>query len=214
VLAVILIGGLIWLFSPGAGGEVVAPEHETLGAGDLMESGTTADGRPYLGASDAPVAVVEFADFQCPHCKEFAEDYAAEIAGDYLTTGDVRLEWVSVTFTGSESTEAAKAGVCAAEQGKFWPLHDWLFANQGTIANAGSFSRERVLEMASGAGLDVTELEACLDDPATEDAVREGAAVATELGIVNTPSFVIGDTVVSGTDIDALREAIDDALDG
>lgn len=214
VLAVLLVGGLVWLASPGASGEVVPPETATLDAELGLASGTTDEGRPYLGEPDAPVTIVEFADFQCPHCREFGEGGAQEIARDYIAPGDARLEWVSVTFSGDESTEAAKAGVCAGEQGAFWDMHDWLFANQGTLTNSGSYSRERVLDMATQAGLDPGAFETCMDDSATAEAVRDGERYAAETGINSTPAFLVGDTVVSGADVAALREAIDEALDG
>jgi protein-disulfide isomerase len=212
VLAIILVGGLIWLASPGASDEVQAPELTTLDPELDLSSGTTEEGRPYLGEAGAPVTVYEFADFQCPHCKEFWRSGAEEIARDYVAPGDARVEWVSVAFSGDESTEASKAGVCAGEQGEFWTMHDWLFANQGTLANTGSFSRERVLEMAAQAGLDTISFEACLDDPATAEAVRAGERFASENGVNSTPTFLVNDTIVAGADVDALREALDEAI--
>lgn len=212
VLTVFLVGALIWLGSPEGQDELVAPKYLTLDPDLDLESGTTDDGYPYLGSPDASVEVFEFSDFQCSHCRDFAETAAPLLAEDYLATGKARLVFVSLTISGDESVEAAKAGICAGEQGRFWDMHDWLFANQSIVANRGSFSRDRVIEMATSIGLDAELFESCVADGATAARVRDGEDLARTNGIGGTPSFLIGERLVTGADLAGLTAAIDEAL--
>ena len=212
VVAVFAIGAVFWFASPRGRGELVAPESLVLDEGSAAH-GVTPDGRPYLGEPDAPVRVIEIADFQCPFCRDFVMQDFAALKRDYMDEGTVRWELYSVGFDGNESLAAGIAGVCAARQGAFWPMHDWLYANASVVIDSGAFSRDRLLMMAANVGLDVGDFEACLDDPSAEQLVLDNEAFARRLGVTASPTFVVGDRLVEGRDIKALRALIDASID-
>ncbi len=89
----------------------------------------TGEGR-VLGDLNAPVTVVEYADFQCPVCKRAASTIVSQIEEDYVLDGRVNIEFRMFPFLGQESWAAAQAAEAAREQGKFWEYHDALFQQQ------------------------------------------------------------------------------------
>lgn len=215
VLAVLVIGGIVSMFGDGGSDGVVPPIVVT--DDDTVEVCTDPDGRPCLGSDDAPVTFYEFADFQCPHCKDHSQIYARSIKRDYIATGKAKLVWVNFAFQGAESTDAAAAALCANDQGEFWNYHDWLFENQAAIANTGGFSRARLELIAGEAGLDVDAFKACMADGEMADRVADDVSFARESGIESTPSFIVGESKIEGSgdqSVDALRSAIDAASGG
>jgi len=213
VLAVFVVGGVIALLSGAGAGEVAEPIVRAKSPG--MEECTDPEGRPCLGSDDAPVTIHEFADFQCPHCRDFSQLYVKSIKEDYIETGQAKLVWVNFAFMGDESNAAAVAGFCAQDQGMFWEMHDWIFENQRAMTDSGGFSRDRLLDMAEGAGLDVPTFEECLDDPEQLERVRADKDFGYEVGVESTPSFLVDDTKVQGAGqaaVEEIRQAIDAAI--
>ena len=96
-----------------------------------------------MGKSDAPVTVIEFADFQCPFCERFYKDAEKGIIENYVKSGKVKFVFRNYAFLGPESNIAAEGAYCANEQGKFWEYHNFLFDNQGP-ENSGTFSKENL----------------------------------------------------------------------
>ncbi len=144
-----------------------------------------------LGATNAPVTVVEFSDFQCPFCQRVSPTLKQlrETYGD-----KIRIVWKDFPLTAihPEAFKAAEAGNCAREQGKFWEYHDRLFANQQTL------QPDALKTHAVAAGLDATKFNACLDSSKYSDRVQEHVAVGTKLGINSTPAVFINGRQVTG----------------
>jgi protein-disulfide isomerase len=162
-------------------------------------------GRPALGPATAPVTIVEFSDFQCPFC-ERAEPTVKQIIQKY---GDkVRLVYVDFPLPmHSHALDAAKAGQCAEEQGKFWPYHDQLFANQSKLAPAD------LKATAQKVGLDRAKFDACFDQAKTEPIVQHELEQGKALGIDGTPTFYVnGRQLVGAQPIDSFSQVIDDEL--
>jgi len=219
VLAVFLVAGIIWVASSSGRDDLEPPLIVMMDEALDLEAGVSEDGYPVLGSADAPVTFYEFADFQCPHCKDHHDIYAKRINRDYVATGKAKMVWVTFAFQGDESINAAKAGYCALDQSpeQFWTLHDWLFENQAAIANTGGFAPARLALMADQIGLDVAAFDACFADPATLERVEAGKAFAIEKGVESTPSFLVGETLVAGTgeeNLVPLRQALDTASTG
>ncbi len=130
-------------------------------------------GHPELGAASAPVTIVEFSDFQCPYCQR-AEPVLKQVREKY---GDkVRLVYMDFPLEiHDHSTDAASAGRCAEEQGKFWPLHDAMFADQSKLAPADLKADAKKL------GLDTGKFDQCLDQGKIQirDPHRRGARPRT-----------------------------------
>jgi len=173
-------------------GEIVTPELRTY----AQVNGQS------IGDPNAPAKMDEYSDFQCPYCRVFGQDIFPLILRDYIQTGLVYFTFHHMPFADShsatkESTNAAKASVCAAQQGKFFQFHDLLFANL-TGENIGNFAEKRLYAMAEIAGLESDAFDTCYRDPATAEAVDMDKAAGLRAGIDSTPSFLINGTLFQG----------------
>lgn len=170
-----------------------------------------------LGSADAPVTVEVWADFQCPYCALFTAQVEPQIVSTYVDTGRARLVFRNLAFLGEESRWAVVAAWLAEEQGAFWPYHDWLFANQQR-ENAGGFALDRLQEIASRIGLDRTVFDAGLEIEAARASFAEIRAEfeadARRLGISATPSVVVNDVLLQGSDWATIEAAVEAALAG
>lgn len=143
-----------------------------------------------LGNLDAPVLVIEYGDFQCSHCRNFYASSESLLINTYVETGQVLYEYRPIDFGGPESTLAAEASYCAANQNLFWEYHDILFNNYST-GNTGGYSEERLEEFASTIDMDVGAFTACLSS-GEATAVLEGIrSEAFSNEVTATPSFLI-----------------------
>lgn len=168
--------------------------------------------RPSLGDANAPVVIVEYADFQCPFCGAFAREVQPQIEAAYVKTGKVRFEWRDFAWMGDESLAAANAARCAADQGAFWSYHDRLYAAR-VAPNSGTFSRERLLADAQALRLDTSSFTACLDGQNHRTEVAADTAEATRLGMTGTPTFLInGQRIVGAQPFDVFATTIEQAL--
>jgi protein-disulfide isomerase len=154
----------------------------------------TGEGR-VLGDLNAPVTVVEYADFQCPVCKRAASTIVSQIEEDYVLDGRVNIEFRMFPFLGQESWAAAQAAEAAREQGKFWEYHDALFNAQGR-ENGGAFKYGNLVEIAREVGLDIPQFEATLGQHL--DALQAEADAARAEGVASTPTFYVGDRKIVG----------------
>lgn len=147
-------------------------------------------GSPTLGASEAPVAVVVFSDFECPFCGEFARESGATIAG--LTQNGTML-FIFKQFpldTHPHATAAAHASLCAEQQRSFWEYHDLLFSSQGAL------TPEDLRAYAVDAGLNMTRFDDCLVRPNSRAA--EEKRLGQEIGVSGTPTFFFNGRKVAG----------------
>ncbi|MDP6604854.1 MAG: thioredoxin domain-containing protein [Dehalococcoidia bacterium] len=167
------------------------------------------------GAADAPVRIIEFSDFQCPFCRQFMLETAPALRAEFVETGIASIEYFHFAFLGEESTRAAEAAECAAEQGRFWDYHDLLFLRQGA-ENAGVFSKGNLKRFARElAGFDTAAFDGCLDAGRYRADVELRAAEARAAGISSTPSFVVNGQLVRGAlPIESWREIIEQIRDG
>lgn len=159
-----------------------------------------------LGGANAPVTLVEFSDFQCPFCQSVAPTLK-RIKDTY---GDkVRIVWKDFPLTQihPEAFKAAEAGNCAREQGKFWEMHDRLFANQNALRP------EDLKAHAAAVGVDAAKFNACLDSAKYSERVQQQMATGTRLGINSTPtSFINGRQLSGARPYEAFVSVIDEEL--
>ena len=190
-----LLGGLFFL-TPVFGNQSLAP------VTDLVSIET--DPRPEadsnsMGDPAAPIQIVEFGDFQCPYCERFATQTEPLLVENYIDTGKVYFtyrsagNWVSRNMGGgkTESQDAAQAAYCAADQNKFWDMHDSLFANNRDVEDQGSFSSTRLVAMAENIGLDMTEFQDCYDSGKYTQQVEQDFEDAIAAGVQGTPTFIV-----------------------
>jgi protein-disulfide isomerase len=165
-----------------------------------------------LGDENAPVTIIEYADFQCPVCKRAETALIPQIEKDYIATGKVKLEFRMYPFIGQESFDAAQAAEAAGDQGKFWEYHDALFNAQG-LENDGNFKYDKLVAIAQQVGLDVPKFEATLSANTHLAAVQAEADAAHAAGVSSTPTFFVGSQKIAGVQpYGTFRAAIDAAL--
>lgn len=193
--------------SPSSVGQARQPDAEPEG-----QAGEDAPREvPTRGNEDAPVTMVEYADFQCPFCGKFAREVEPELIERYVESGRLKIEWRDFPYLGQESANAALAARAAHEQDKFWEYHDALYRDQVSL-NSGAFSDENLVAFAEEAGLDVEQFESDLTSGKYERAVSQDLQEGQRLGISGTPTFFINDRMLVGAQpIEAFEEAIEEA---
>lgn len=165
------------------------------------------------GNPNAPVKVVEYADYQCPACLAFETTYYTTLVKNYIDTGKVFFTYLPFRVIGPESDAAAQAAFCAGDQNKYWQMHDILFANQGA-ENSGQFTDRRLKAMAQAVGLDMNQFNSCYDSHKYASQVAADQTAAESLNLNSTPSFTINGKVTPWTSQDQIMTAIDAALQG
>jgi protein-disulfide isomerase len=137
-----------------------------------------------LSVGDPSVTVIEYSDFECGFCANFATGTFPALRQAYVDTGKVRWVFRHYPLHGN-SQAAAEASECAADQGMFWEYHDLLFANNSALSEADLKS------YAGQLGLDQATFDACLDGGGKAARVQEDADAAMAAGVPGTPTFFI-----------------------
>ncbi len=139
-----------------------------------------------LGSADAKVVIDYWADYQCPFCAKFAQE-TIPLLTPYIADGTVALVHRDYAFIGPESSDAAIAVRCAGREGKYWPMHDAVYAAQDG-ENEGAFARDRLAAIGASIGLDGSKLEACFADRSLLAEVLADTAAGVRTGIESTPT--------------------------
>jgi len=166
-----------------------------------------AEGRkwlPALGDEDAPVVVMEFSDIYCGHCRDFNLDALPGILEDYVASGKVRWTDHFFGFNRTLQEGTVLALMCAAEQGRYFEFKHTLFQS----LEVGSMDADRAARVA---GLDESQLEACVGDDRYLPAIQE-MLFEDNRGVDATPTFFVNGRMVSGNVPGEVRAAIEDAL--
>lgn len=151
------------------------------------------DGVALKGSAQAAVGIIEFSDFQCPFCGRFAREVLPEIDREYIQTGKVRFVFRHLPLDRhAAALPAAIAVECAGREGKFWDLHDRLFA-----ADPQTLTVETISTMAQASQISMSAFDACRagDAPAR---VNRDLELARQLGVGSTPTFFVGRILPSG----------------
>ncbi len=154
---------------------------------------------PVSGNPNGGIAVVEFYDYRCGYCKKAAP------AVTELQKVDPRVRVVYKDFPilGAPSELAAKAALASQAQGKHQVFHEALFSSHGDM------TKEDILKIAVGVGLDAKRLEADMANPKWQAIIDKNRTLARELGISGTPGFIVGNELVPGwLDLNGLKELI------
>ena len=164
---------------------------------------------PALGSADAPVTIVEFADFQCSFCKKFWADTLPKLKESYVKKDQVRIIYRHFAILGKFSEQAAMGADCAGEQEKFWEYHDKLFGNQGGLA----FTQSKLQQYAGELGLKAANFKRCLTTEKYRKKVEGETAVAASLGARGTPTFFVnGRLMVGAQPFDVFQTIIEERL--
>ena len=168
---------------------------------------------PRLGSPDAPVTIEYWADYQCPFCARFALDVIPQLESR-IADGSVALVHRDFAFLGSESIDAAVAVRCAGQQGRYWPMHDAVYAAQDG-ENQGTFSRAKLEQLGASVGVDAPSFTACLDERGPLVEVLDDTSAGVRAGIQSTPTVDVNGTRFPGvSDVSQLLETVDAAIAG
>jgi len=230
VAAVIAVGALLWstrgggLSSAATGpiASIVLGELDDLAA--LVEMATGIE----RGDPNAPITILEFGDFQCPSCQQFATFVKPSIDSELIDTKIARFVFHDFPLSGhAHAFIAARAARCALDQGDqyFWPFHDQLFAHQPTWSLSAGPPMSEFAGYAATLGLDVDEFSDCLNSDRHADVISANIRLGTELGVDGTPTIFVskGDgrsvRVSRWSEFEAIKSVVDrmmeeDAGDG
>jgi len=169
-------------------------------------------GFPILGNANAPVKVTEYSSFDCSHCADFDKG-TWPLVLDVIRKGEVLFTYIPVYGTGGiqNGQGAAKAAICAGDQGKFWEMHDALFSWQTLYANT-AFSQNRFVGGVNALGLDKTKWDQCVssDHPQT---VIDAAMNAFKLqGATGTPALLVNGNIIDEASNVSLMDTINKAF--
>lgn len=155
---------------------------------------------PFKGASDARVTLVEFTDYQCPFCARHHKETVPQILERYVKTG--KLKYVVRDFPLENihpaAVKAAEAPHCAGDGGKYWEMHERLFANPKSMAPTDLVTHAEAL------GLDSQAFKACLETGKYRPRVNQARADGERAGVRGTPAFFLGITEPNNDQITAV----------
>lgn len=215
----VLIGYTAWgrpsAVSPSAQAPAAAiPTTDPAAARQSLMAALIPKVRHFKGDPNAPVTIIEFADFQCPYCGRHATVTGPQIDREYIQSNKVRLGYWNFAFLGPESNWAAEAAECAADQDKFWEYHDKLFNSQAG-ENQGAFNKDNLKKFAEELGLDTSAFNACLDSGKYAQLIQDDSRAASAMGVSSTPTFVInGQTLLGAQPFEMFKQVIDKELAG
>jgi protein-disulfide isomerase len=196
------------------GGDDASSAAPATDLGGIQQEGT------FLGAPDAGVQLIEYADMQCPFCADYATDVFPTLVDEYVRPGDVRMEFRGLAFLGPDSERALRFVVAAGLQNHGWELQDALFVAQGQ-ENSGWVTDELVRDLATEIpGLDVDQMFEDADGADVTAQIQQMAQQGQADQVPGTPTFFvqIGDgepyLIQVPLEPDAFRAALDDALRG
>ena len=174
---------------------------DTLLTPGILTPATVASSERTLGDAAAPATVDLYGDFRCSACYYFTMSGGERqlVAGE-VAAGKARLVWHDfLTIDRADGTtasrDAANAAWCAADQGKFWTMHDWLYANQSQTENASAFTKARLARIGQAAGLDMAAFQPCLDN-GTHDAAITAEVPGQPADVTGTPTIIVNGTLV------------------
>jgi protein-disulfide isomerase len=182
---------------------IVAADFVTKSQGPAVVptvAGIASSGRTQ-GDPKAPIAFLEFSDFQWPYCRDFALGAGRQIEASYVKTGKVNFtyRYYPVVDQGKigESHWAAEAAECANQQSKFWEYHYLLFS-KWTGEGVGNFTKDKLKQYAAAMeGLNTTTFNQCIDTDATASIVQTDVDTATRMGVSGTPTFFVNNRLLN-----------------
>jgi protein-disulfide isomerase len=213
-VAVAGVGGISWAMQRARAGAapVTVPTPAALPAGAARPEGYV------LGSASAPVEIVEYADFECPGCGQFATVTEPDVRARLVNTGRARFRFYDfqVTQGHRNSPAASLAAACANDQGKFWELHDRLFAGQDEWNSLATDDPKSVFAgYAQAAGVDMARWNQCYDGRTHVQRLAQHGQEAERAQVRSTPTVVVGNQMLQGPPtFDAIKALVDSAKGG
>lgn len=175
------------------------------------------ENQPVIGNPDAPVKIVEFGDYKCPVCQQFAEHIFPQLKRDFLDTGKAGMYFIDNPFIGEDSVTAGMAGEAVYRQKPeaFWAFYEAVYANQGSEADEWA-TVPFLVELAKKVvpEIDHVRMERELNDQTYKEAVMADREIARKLGVDSVPTLFINGKKVDENvvfDYAALKKLIEEA---
>ncbi|WP_287369809.1 DsbA family protein [Oceanithermus sp.] len=200
----VLLGGGLWYLSS-------APKQASA------DADPAAGAHFVYGSPDAPVTVVEFSNYLCPHCKDHSEKSLPRIFADYVETGKVRYIFRDFPFAGQDNVIlAGEAAACAADQGRYYDYHQLLFRATGQWGRVPTSDLPAYFsDYARQLGLDTARFDACLSSHEKRPLVLADQELTRKLGLGGTPSFFVNGKFIEGfRPYEEWKKILDEALAG
>lgn len=166
-----------------------------------------------LGKPDAPVTIMEFADFECPQCANFTDITEPDVRTRIIEAGLANMRFYDFPMEDMHPNTlfASLAASCAADQGKFWPMHDLILKNQTSWEARRTKNPKSVFDgFAKTVGLDMGKFNTCYDSRENIPRIQSHLQLGISLQVPATPSFVIGGKLYPGNlSYDRIKELVD-----
>jgi protein-disulfide isomerase len=143
-----------------------------------------------LGRANAPVTIDEFADLQCPYCREFAVQALPTLIRGEVRSGKLRIVFHPLAILGQDSLTAARMAGAAAQQNRLWQFVETFYANQGT-ENSGYVTNPFLQRIGTEAGVNAKTALAARSDATITATLQQAATTANKLHVSGTPTFFI-----------------------
>ncbi len=168
-----------------------------------------------MGRADAPVEILEFADFECPGCGQFATVTEPDVRKRIVDAGLARFTFYDFPLPMHKNTMAAhNAAACANDQGKFWEMHDRIFATQDQWNTAATDNPRPFFEKyAADAGMNKDVWGTCYDAQKHEGRIRANMSEGERRKVNSTPTLIVGTKMYAGAlPYDAIKAIVDSAI--
>jgi protein-disulfide isomerase len=172
--------------------------------------------QPYIGEEDAPVTMIEFYDYLCPHCHDYQEVAIPEIKQKLVDTGKAKLYLINHAFIGDSDKAATFAEVVYQELGNdtFYKFHEHLMSEK--VQEAGIFTDEYLKDALGTVVEDDSKIEKVMSaykDGAGEEALSTDKEIVSDLGVTSTPTLVVDGEIFEGASFEDLEKAVDEAAE-
>ncbi|MEO1704054.1 MAG: DsbA family protein [Pseudomonadota bacterium] len=211
IAAVVFFGGAAWFMMPSGS----ATNMPTLGAANAQTVENAAEVAiedMVLGEADAPITIIEYASYTCPHCRTFHEGPFKDLKAEYIDTGKVQFIYREVFFDrfGLWASMVARCG----GEARFFGLTDLIYEQQSTwTQGAPADIAANLRRIGLTAGLSEDEIDACFSDAEkAQNLVSWYEANAAEDGVRSTPTFIIDGVRYSNMSMDEFRNILDGKL--
>ncbi len=205
-LGALAVGGAGVLFvAMGRGGATVP-----TGPIDLAAIEAARDWGGYVvGDADAPVEIIEYADFECPACRVWWVLTAHDVKRRLVSSGRVRFSFRDFPLSGHRNaSQAHHAAACAGEQGMFEQMHDKLFDTQNLWTGRAGVEG-RFYGYAEEIGVDLARYDECMGEGRYRARIQASIETGADMGVTGTPAVFIGNTKYSGITYDQLKAIVD-----
>lgn len=210
---VIAGGGFIWWKTQST------PAQATLLLPSVADSALAQKAHGYtMGSPTAPVEIIEFADFECPACGNFATITEPDVRKNLVETGQARYTFYDFPLLNAHqnTVAASMSAACADDQGKFWQMHDMIFNGQIEWNGIATSNPRKVLAgYAEKLGIDMPKWNACMDADTHAERIKANYSLGLTKQVGSTPTFYInGEKMRGAANYDDIKAAVDAVIAG